>query len=298
MTKLYIAYGSNINTAQMQRRCPAARPVRSIIIDDARLVFRGVADLEFCAGSTVPVVLWSITEACERSLDRFEGVAQGVYEKRTIPLDNGEEALVYVMCSAGIAPPTSEYYARIAAGYAEHGLDLGPLEVALKHSHVRTQHSPETRRRHARNITSGNVLVARKPMHVPLSAVTSNEPSAPIEARGENEREVCHHGRFATRCVLCEEEADRDAQQLLPLPKPDPRYDGYNWSERAKAGSRKNKKGKNGNAKNQVVYEDRVFETPAHRAAHIQNAVRNRPRNKQIKVNKNLSDWLKDKGYT
>ena len=292
MTKLYLAYGSNMNKAQMRRRCPAAKPVRAIVVDDARLVFRGVADIEFCAGATVPMVLWEITEACERELDRFEGVASGVYETLFIPLDNDEQALTYVMRNAGIAPPTREYYQRIAQGYADFEIALEPLEVALKHSHVKQQHSAETRRRQARNISNGNVQVARRPMHIPLSAVggdTSTTSRPPVEWT----RERCIHDRHPQTCILCE----ADDQGLLPLPKPDPRYDGYNWSERAKAGSRKGKK-KNGKAKSQVVYEDRVFETPAHRAAHIQNQMRNRPRNKQIKVRQNLSDWLKDKGYS
>lgn len=274
-TKLYLAYGSNMNKAQMRRRCPAAKPLRAIVIEDARLVFRGVADIEFCEGASVPVALYEITAACEAALDKFEGVASGVYEKRTIPLDNGEEALTYVMCSNGIAPPTREYYERIKQGYADFEIDPEPLDVALKHSHVKQAHSPETRRRMARSLASGIVhKVAARPMHIPLSKVTGNVPECSVDDG------LCKHGWPHGVCEDC-------AAPMLPLPKPDPRYDGYNWSERAKAGTAK--------AKSRVVYSHRDDEErPATRKVH-------RPKRshaKQIKVRQNLSDWLKAKGYS
>ena len=43
---LYAAYGSNLNKAQMQKRCPKSKPFGVIVLDDFRLVFKGVADME------------------------------------------------------------------------------------------------------------------------------------------------------------------------------------------------------------------------------------------------------------
>ena len=43
---LYAAYGSNLNKAQMQKRCPKSKPFGVIVLDEFRLVFKGVADLE------------------------------------------------------------------------------------------------------------------------------------------------------------------------------------------------------------------------------------------------------------
>jgi hypothetical protein len=301
MTKLYLAYGSNMNKAQMRRRCPAAKPLRAIVIDDARLVFRGVADIEFCQGASVPVVLWEITDACERALDRFEGVANGVYEKRTIPLDNGEDALTYVMCSNGISPPTREYFERIKQGYADFEIDPEPLDVALKHSHVKQQHSAETRRRMARTLASGVVhRVAPRPMHVPLDKVdpalagTGNTTTVG-GLRSWSERGVedgiCKHGWPHGVCEECASEPP------LPLPKPDPRYDGYNWSAAAKAGTAATKlHGDKAYRKTgTVVYTDR----DEAQASNKKNRVAPKRTNaKKIKVRKNLSDWLKEKGYS
>ena len=45
MTKLYLAYGSNLNKRQMASRCPTARPVGSAMIYGWELCFRGVADI-------------------------------------------------------------------------------------------------------------------------------------------------------------------------------------------------------------------------------------------------------------
>ena len=43
---LYAAYGSNLNKAQMQKRCPKSKPFGAIVLDEYRLVFKGVADIE------------------------------------------------------------------------------------------------------------------------------------------------------------------------------------------------------------------------------------------------------------
>lgn len=279
MTKLYLAYGSNMNKAQMRRRCPAAKPLRAIVIKDARLVFRGVADIEFCEGAEVPVSLWQITAACEAALDKFEGVAARVYEKVMIPLDNGETALTYVMCNKGIWPPQREYYARIADGYRDFGIDPDLLEVALKHSHAKQEHSAATRRRMVKNIAAGRNVIERKPMHVPLSRIDT--PTTTAASASDNE--VCIHGWPLGICENCNDAqataTAAPAQKQLPLPKPDPRYDGYKWSERAKAGTAK------ANA-SRVVYTTRD--------ATVTNNLRKLERGGK-KKNRNLSDWLADR---
>jgi hypothetical protein len=238
----------------------------------------------------VPVVLWEITEACERALDKYEGVASGVYEKVQIPLDNGETALTYVMRSKGVFPPKREYFDRIAQGYADFNIDREALDVALKHSHVKQEHSVETRRRMVRDIAGGNVIRARKPMHVPLSKVTANDPSVSIETRGAttmNGRKndyLCRHGWPVDVCEDC------SAAPMLPLPKPDPRYDGYNWSDRAREGTAKSKQ--------RVVYSDReTKEKGAKIVADTHKRMRTNKRSTTTKY-KNLSDYMKAKGYS
>lgn len=144
---LYIAYGSNLNRAQMQHRCPGARAVKKIYLQDARLVFRHVLDVEFHKGSTVPCVVWEINKAMEHDLDRYEGVASGHYAKEVIFLEDGREAMLYVMLTDGICPPTSDYYFRVKRGYQDFKLDLAPLRKAFRHSVKKKAHSDATRRR-------------------------------------------------------------------------------------------------------------------------------------------------------
>jgi gamma-glutamylcyclotransferase (GGCT)/AIG2-like uncharacterized protein YtfP len=299
-TKLYLAYGSNMNKAQMARRCPKAKPLRAIVIDDARLVFRGVADIEYHKGASVPVALWEITAECEKALDRFEGVASGVYEKRMITLDNGEQALTYVMCNNGIAPPTRDYYERIKQGYADFGIDPEPLDVALKHSHVKQQHTAETRRRMARNMAQGTVQ-ARRPMHVPLSKVDPKlgrrkDPHCGVndfdtcrhgwplgvceecnEAQGSlqlvNSRR-CEHGREPAFCTKC-----RELNERKPVARP---VEGYNYSAAAKRGTRHT------DDETEATVTGKVRMNGGKRANKLERKAKN----------KNLSDWMKERGYT
>ena len=44
---------------------------------------RGVATLVPEPGARVPGLIWRLTPACEAALDRHEGVAKGVYRKRS-----------------------------------------------------------------------------------------------------------------------------------------------------------------------------------------------------------------------
>ena len=44
-SKLYLAYGSNLNKRQMAVRCPDAKPVGAAMIYGWELCFRGVADI-------------------------------------------------------------------------------------------------------------------------------------------------------------------------------------------------------------------------------------------------------------
>ena len=59
--KLYVAYGSNINIGQMQRRCPDAEVIGKSVLEGYRLLFRGdegnaVATVEPQDGGEVPVL--------------------------------------------------------------------------------------------------------------------------------------------------------------------------------------------------------------------------------------------------
>ncbi|MBQ5986454.1 MAG: gamma-glutamylcyclotransferase [Clostridia bacterium] len=139
---LYLAYGSNLHTDQMSLRCPGAKVIGTATLKDYRLLFRGgrhgaVATVEPCEGKSVPVLLWGITEANERSLDIYEGWPR-LYRKEYVPVTvDGKQrmAMMYVMTDGReLGEPSPGYYGTIAHGYKDFGFDLAVLEQAVKDS--------------------------------------------------------------------------------------------------------------------------------------------------------------------
>lgn len=94
--KIYFAYGSNLNHAQMVYRCPDAEFIGVGSIDGYTMTFKGigcgVADIITCKGGSVPVGIWKISEADERNLDRYEGFPR-LYGKRLIHAKCGHNSV-------------------------------------------------------------------------------------------------------------------------------------------------------------------------------------------------------------
>lgn len=131
---LYLAYGSNLNLGQMRARCPRAEPLYSMIINNYRLVFRGVADMIRDEGAKCAIGVFNITEQCEASLDIYEGYPR-MYDKKILNI-GGEEIMTYSMNSQTINPPTELYYNGIFEGYEDFGLDTTLLEQARSDSFI------------------------------------------------------------------------------------------------------------------------------------------------------------------
>lgn len=140
MKKIYLAYGSNLNLEQMGYRCPDAAVIGSTVLPDYRLVFRGgrhsgVATIEMKRGSSVPALLWEITEKCEKALDRYEGYPH-LYRKKRLLVDlDGYElvAMAYIMNEGPpLAMPDAYYYATILEGYRDCAFDEDILKQAVK----------------------------------------------------------------------------------------------------------------------------------------------------------------------
>lgn len=129
MKKLYFAYGANLNHAAMRKRCPAAVAIKPFYLKDYRLIFSGVATVQPCTGAQVAGGLWTITDACEQSLDRFECYPM-LYQKCTIEHD-GQEIMFYVMNSDDPYEPEVHYLSTIAQGYQDFGLPLDNLGQAV-----------------------------------------------------------------------------------------------------------------------------------------------------------------------
>lgn len=137
--KIYAAYGSNLNVEQMAFRCPDAVRIQKAVLENHTLVFRGsrhyaVATIEPKEGSSVPVMLWSISDQDERSLDRYEGYPS-LYTKETMSFDVGGqkvEAMVYVMTPGHqLGFPSPGYYNAILQGYKDCDMDPALLEQSL-----------------------------------------------------------------------------------------------------------------------------------------------------------------------
>jgi hypothetical protein len=138
MSTLVWAFGSNLDPAQMKRRCPSARKVMPFTVQNAALVFRAVADVAVRDGSKVPGGIWEISAADERQMDIYEGVSSGLYKRYhfTITLKGVKrQVLFYKMNETGIMPPSHQYIDTIMRGYRYFGLDLKYLDVALAEAH-------------------------------------------------------------------------------------------------------------------------------------------------------------------
>lgn len=143
---LYVAYGSNIHRGQMAYRCPTAVPYAKGFIKDYRLVFNTHADIIPEIGCEVPVLVWDITSDTEwATLDRYEGVKGGYYERQTVrvEMECGEEvdAIVYVMCKQrkGFMLPYRQYWDGIVEGYEWQGMDKGYLYEALDYTDLKAR---------------------------------------------------------------------------------------------------------------------------------------------------------------
>lgn len=154
MSKLYISYGSNLCKRAMRVRCPGAKPLGKFMLTKARLVFRGVADVEYDPDGEVPCGLWRINRQDEATLDTYEGVKSGFYDKNeSIVLKYKSErtpALIYLMRSEGVFPPSEGYANMIRQGYKDFGLDESYLDEAIERSFLEKEPDDQTRRRRVR----------------------------------------------------------------------------------------------------------------------------------------------------
>ena len=139
-TKIYAAYGSNMNNSQMAARCPGAKVFGKGVIEGYRLTFRrgGYANIEPAKGERGPGGLWETNDAHETALDRYEGFPK-FYTKKNIEVDTypaGEpvEAYAYIMTEemrGGYEVPSTHYFSGVWQGYREHGLDCSHLDAAV-----------------------------------------------------------------------------------------------------------------------------------------------------------------------
>lgn len=145
MSRYYLAYGSNLNVRQMRFRCPTALVVGKGVIKDYRLLFKGsktgsYLTIEKAKGYEVPVAVWKVDEACEESLDRYEGYPS-FYYKKEIEIDfksikkglpRHSKAFVYIMHEEReLGIPNRGYVEVCLEGYRTFGFNPILIEEAI-----------------------------------------------------------------------------------------------------------------------------------------------------------------------
>ncbi len=130
----YFAYGSNIDQAQMKKRCPGAVFVGSAKLCGYRFIIntRGVATVVSDASRDVFGILWTITEADQLSLDKYEGVKLGTYKKKEmyvkIDKENSIQALIYLAKVSTPGSPRDNYMEKIVTAAEQCGLPIKYIE--------------------------------------------------------------------------------------------------------------------------------------------------------------------------
>ncbi|MDD2979507.1 MAG: gamma-glutamylcyclotransferase [Hespellia sp.] len=144
MGKLYIAYGSNLNVAQMAMRCPTARIYSVGQLNNWELIYRGsmtgsYATIRRKKGSYVPVVVWVIQDRDEINLDRYEGYPS-FYFKQNIMADlpfGKKKAMVYIMDTRRMpGKPSESYKQTIRQGYIDNSLNMDIFEDSLRKNQI------------------------------------------------------------------------------------------------------------------------------------------------------------------
>ena len=149
--RYYAAYGSNLSLEQMAYRCPQAKMVGTGTLEHYELQFRGSAGrahatVEPCAGKEVPILLWSLNDRDEQSLDRYDGYPSS-YKKTICPIvvnDTVYEAMLYEMQPGhALNIPSPQYFQTIRDGYEMFDFPLELLEKALMKSVMPIYEKPE-----------------------------------------------------------------------------------------------------------------------------------------------------------
>ena len=139
-SRIFAAYGVGLNRAEMAKHCPTAKIVGSTELKNYRLTFRGdhacaVATVEKAKGSSVPALLWEITQRDETALDRLIGAPE-LYRKEAVKVRcNGimMVALVYIMVIGKPQnKPSAFYYSTLLEGYRAAGFDVEILKSAVQ----------------------------------------------------------------------------------------------------------------------------------------------------------------------
>ena len=123
---LYFAYGANLNTENMEIRCPNATLIGTGMLDNFAFLCttKGVASIEPFHGSVVYGAIWELTQEDEAFLDLFEGVKGGWYTKEYLMVSQEftrRECLVYIASNNTKGKGVRDYLETIIADAQSYG---------------------------------------------------------------------------------------------------------------------------------------------------------------------------------
>lgn len=125
---IYFAFGSNMDAAQMMHRCPAATLLGTGLLQgqDFLINERGVATIVPNRRRHVWGVLWDLTADDEARLDRYEGVAAGVYRKQSFTVITPDKktvsAFAYIAANRHPGSPLPGYIEQVLLAGTAHAL--------------------------------------------------------------------------------------------------------------------------------------------------------------------------------
>lgn len=117
---LYFAYGANMDAAAMAPRCPASRPLGRAHLAEHRFIImrEGYASVVRDPARGVWGMAWELAASDIPALDRYEGVASGLYAKAFRPVVTAgglRRALIYLGRSAVHGTPRPGYLDAVLA---------------------------------------------------------------------------------------------------------------------------------------------------------------------------------------
>ena len=131
---LYFAYGSNMDAGAMAHRCPRSKAHGLARLERHRLALMREGWLTAVRAPTSAVhgVLWDLALSDIPALDRYEGVAQGLYVKLTqaVIAERGpKQAIVYFGVNSGPGVPRAAYIAEVLAAARSWPLSAEGVEA-------------------------------------------------------------------------------------------------------------------------------------------------------------------------
>jgi hypothetical protein len=114
---LYFAYGSNMDTALMARRCPRSKALGLARLERHRLAVmrEGWLTAIRAPHGAVHGVLWDLALADIPPLDRYEGPLYTKVGQPVVTAGAAKRALVYFGTNAGPGTPRTDYIAIVLA---------------------------------------------------------------------------------------------------------------------------------------------------------------------------------------